>query len=165
VLFKSRRQKLFAACSCVVLLAAGCGAAGGKPAPEVVPVEGTVMYNGQPVAGATVSFHHEKAPRVASGVTDAEGKFQLSMLEANDGAMPGDNAITVTKVEAGAAPVVPPSDDPAVMAQMYQEHLQGTAPKGPKDLLPSKYANQATSGLKETVKQDGENKFVLQLTD
>jgi hypothetical protein len=150
----------------MVVLAAGCGA-GGKAAPEVVPVEGTVMYNGQPVAGATVIFYNEKAPRVASGVTDGEGKFRLSMLEANDGAMPGDNIITVTKIEPGAAATTaaPPPDDPAAMAQMYQEHMQGPAAQGPKDLLPAKYANQATSGLKETVTKDGENKFVLQLTD
>ena len=99
----------------------GCGGVADRP--QVYPVSGTVMYKGEPLEGANVSFHNDEAPRAAAGVTDAEGKFQLSMFGANDGSLAGQHVVTVTKYEAGAAASDGPSEeemmnDPAALAKM-----------------------------------------------
>lgn len=145
----------------------GCGGGGGTAPPATIPVSGTVMYKGAPVEGATVTFYHDKAPRGASGVTDKEGKYSLTMFEPNDGAVAGENIITVTKGSAPAAAPVssggPPS--PEDLAKKMAEMKSGDSRKK-KDggELPAKYATQATTPLKETVSEQN-NKIPLQLAD
>lgn len=145
----------------------GCGG-GGSDRPKLVPVTGTVVYNGTPVAGATVSFWAEKAPRPAEGVTDSQGKFSLSMFDFNDGAIPGANKITVTKVAAAAANntanMTEMLNDPAKRAQMMQQTTtQKTEEAKPE--VPAKYGNRESTPLSETVADPGPNQFVLQLAD
>lgn len=150
----------------------GCGGGGSADRPATVPVSGTVLYQGAPVGGASVSFWAEGAPRAATGVTNDKGEFQLSMFSANDGAVPGEHVITVTKIEGGAvvaSPQLSPEDrsDPTKALEAYQRQMgsgQGPA-AGPKNALPEKYAQQTTSPLKETVSEGATNSFVLQLTD
>ena len=151
-------------CGLSAFTVVGCGG-GASGRPDLYPVSGTVMYNGEPVEGATVSFMAEGAPRAATGVTNAEGKFQLTTFDVNDGAVPGTHTVTVSKMEAGTTPADPTSslDDPtALQANMDAQNSDDT---GPKWLTPEKYASPTTSGLKEEVKADGENIFVIQLSD
>lgn len=142
------------------------GCSGGNDGrPKTVKVTGTVMYNGKVVEGATVSFHNPDSPRVASGVTDSEGKFQLTTFNANDGAVPGECKVTITKVPAGSAPDGDPTalmNDPTALAGQAQK---ASKEKKQKPLIPEKYGNPNTSGLKETVKEEGDNNFVFQLKD
>jgi hypothetical protein len=155
----------------VLVVISGCGGGTAEDRPAVAPVSGTVMYNGSPVVGATVSFWAEGAPRAASGVTDSAGKFQLSMFEANDGAIPGENKITVTKVVGATAPAVDPTaamDDPTSLANAVRPEESLNADDdadGPTQAIPAIYASETTTPLKETVKADGDNTFVLQLAD
>lgn len=156
-------------CALSAVLASLCGCSGGGgDRPETVPVSGTVMYKGQPVEGATVSFWAEGAPRPATGVTNAQGEFQLSMFSANDGALPGENKITVSKVTGGDAPSSQVDqerllNDPAALASMSTGGAP--APEGPKSELPEKYGDLKRSTLKETVSESEPNQFVLQLTE
>ena len=151
---------------------AGCSGAGADR-PDTVPVSGTVVYKGKPVEGATVSFMAEGAPKPATGITDAEGKFQLSTFEFNDGAVVGEHVITVEKYEQGAEAAQTTSsmeeamNDPNALAEMAaQFEEEGEAAQaGPKSLLPPKYADPKTTPLKEKVTAEGPNTFVLQLTD
>ncbi|MEO1980513.1 MAG: hypothetical protein ABGZ24_08345, partial [Fuerstiella sp.] len=53
-----------------LVIMTGCG---GSDRPATYPVSGSVLYNGEPVAGASVSFWAEGAARAATGVTTAEG--------------------------------------------------------------------------------------------
>lgn len=155
-------------CAFALLAACGCNP-GGADRPDLVPVTGTVMYNGQPLAGATVSFWTDTAPRPATGITSAEGKFSLSMFDPNDGAMAGENVITVSK----AAPVAAPSsedmsamlNDPTKRTMMMEKQNDPNKPKEDiKPEVPVKYGDRKTTPLKETVKADG-NDFLLQLAD
>ncbi|MCP4788213.1 MAG: DUF4198 domain-containing protein [Fuerstiella sp.] len=148
-----------------LMLVVGCS---GSDRPATYPVSGSVLYNGEPVAGASVGFWTEGAPRASTGVTNAEGKFQLSMYDANDGALAGSQLITVSKIEAGAAGEADPTkdmDNAAAMADMMANAEKGGGAKGPKSLIPKVYSRKDTTTLKETVSADGENTFILQLTD
>ncbi|MFG0335441.1 MAG: hypothetical protein ACF8TS_18945, partial [Maioricimonas sp. JB049] len=72
-------------------LLTGCSSSEPPPdRPETAPVTGTVMYQGEPVEGATVVF--TPAGSQATGAvakTDASGKFELMTYEPGDGAIPG----------------------------------------------------------------------------
>lgn len=146
-----------------LVLVCGCGEVADRP--KLAPVSGSVKYNGNPVAGATVSFFAEGAPRAASGITDADGKFQLMMFEGTDGAIPGKNKITVTKASAAAAPADPTAmmADPTKMTGMMQ------AEKGKKKSadseLPEIYGSQEKTPLYFDVTADGPNVAELQLKD
>lgn len=149
---------------------AGCGGDSGQP--TTVPVSGTVMFKGEPVDGATVSFWTEGAPRAATGVSNANGEFRLSMFRANDGAVPGENKITVTKASPDAQAAAPapaaPSNNPSEVGRMmaqYQTGSGGGKKDKPKSLIPERYTKVNTTPLKETVTASGPNQFVLQLTD
>jgi hypothetical protein len=144
----------------------GCG--GGVPVPKTTPTSGTVMYNGQPVQGATVSFWAENAPRAATGVTDAQGQFTLSMFKANDGAIVGENKITVSKVTGAPVSTASPEqalNDPTAAAKSMMEARGGARQQGPKSEVPAKYGSVTSTTLKETITEAGPNQFVLQLTD
>ena len=62
--------------------------------PELAPVSGQVTRNGQPVAGARVLFKAEGAPG-AIGVTDAEGRYELTYIGKHSGAVVGENAVSI----------------------------------------------------------------------
>ncbi len=144
----------------------GCGGADSSR-PDLIPISGSVLYNGTPVAGATVTFWHAEAPRAATGVTDAEGKYQLTMYEPYDGAIAGENIITVTKVVGGAAPAADPMkmlDDPTAMASAAAAPSKESDKTASKPAIPEKYAAKETTPLKENVSADNDT-IPLQLAD
>lgn len=160
------KAKILVAPVLIISIAAmsGCGGSGDRP--KTVPVSGAVAYNGKPVENATVSFMMEGAPRVATGVTDKEGKFQLSTFALNDGAVIGTHTITVTKTDPSAAAPVKAANkagDPSDLASQMQEMAEEAGKF--KGLLPEKYSTQSSTPLSETVSEGGPNEFVLQLTD
>jgi hypothetical protein len=59
----------------------------------LAPVSGTVRYKGQPIKDIAVVFHTGQG-MLASGITDAEGKFQLSTIKPGDGATIGEQKVT-----------------------------------------------------------------------
>src|SRR5262245_60707077 len=69
-------------------------------------ISGTVLYKGQPVDGATVTFlpkSEEPTAKAAHGKSDSRGHFTLTTYFSPDdqpaGAMPGDYAVTITKID------------------------------------------------------------------
>ncbi len=128
----------------LLLLLAGCF---GDGFPETYPVTGVVTQGGKPVEGASVVLvHNSPEGRSASGVTDAEGKFTVttyfSPAHQSVGALPGDYAITVSKKEVyQTTEGLKPEEEMALF----------TKSGPPKSLLPTVYANPATSGFKVTV--------------
>jgi hypothetical protein len=127
-----------------ISLLAGCGPSG----PEMAPVTGLIKYNGQPLADAAVVFTPEDG-RPATGITDAEGRFELSTLGDNDGALLGKHSVTIT-ANASYIPTMWP-DPPA------------SPPKGPK--IPAKYGMPGQSELQAEVTRDGPNEFTFELKD
>ncbi len=117
--------------------------------PKLNPVHGKVLFKGQPLEGATVTFNlkeptndpHTLLPR---GVTESDGTFSLTTGQ-NDGAVSGDYIVTVTCVEA----VDKKKGAKKVMA-MQQLELG--------DRFKGAYANPKTSKIKVTIK-DGTNEL------
>ena len=142
-----------------VALFVGC--AESKPdRPKTYPVSGTVTYNGQPVADASLNFRIADGSSFAMARTDASGKYQLMTYEAGDGAVPGEYKIGITKYENTATTSGPGMDDAEYASP--KEEAEGGAP--PKNLLPEKYMNPETSGLTATV-TEGPNTANFELTD
>lgn len=144
----------------------GCSG-GPEDRPTLTPVSGTVVFKGKPVADATVAFWGEGAPRPAKGISDAEGKFTLSMFDFGDGAMTGPNKVTVTKVSAAEgnskANDTAMMNDPQKLTE-YQLSMTESDAKD-KNSIPTKYASQQQTPLTETVATEGENTFVIQLAE
>src|SRR5579863_446422 len=102
-------QKTIAAARIVALgsatlLFAGCSNSAVTYDPELVPVTGTLTYQGQPVSGAIVAFHPAEAADIAEAAfaeTDSQGRFSLLMQDYGPGAMPGAHVVTVMRVAGG----------------------------------------------------------------
>ncbi len=149
---------VFAALS--LLITTGCG--GGTAdvnRPQPVPATGTVTYNGEPVAGATVTLVPQDEGRGAVGKTDASGQFTLTTYEAGDGAIPGSYRVTVAKTVAGG---IPEGD---VVVEMDASDGPTAEDDEAKEMLPEKWKDPETSGLTAEIKQGGDDTLNLELTD
>ncbi len=139
-----------------ILLLFGCSQ---NEHPELRQVKGTILYNGEPVEDAVVAFYNDNSLRLASGRTDADGEFYLTSFNNNDGALPGEHTVVVSKTESSAAEEAPKlSMDEA--AKVRPRKFSFT-----RRLLPAKYASVDTSPLKVTVNVDQSNDVTLELTD
>lgn len=131
------------------------------------PVSGTVTQKGKPLEGAIVAFTPEADGRPASGTTDSSGKYVLTTLVSGDGAVPGSYNISIAKYDQKATlPAKSESGKPADPNDITNEYpedyneLQASeiAAAISRNLLPAKYANPNSSGLKATVAEQ-ENTF------
>ena len=116
-------------------------------------VAGTVLYKNQPVDGATVIFHPKgdaSKAKPAQGKSESGGRFTVSTYFGPDdqasGALPGDYAVTVTKIDEPQGAYDPHKDPPL------------------KNHLPTKYSTPQQSPLTVTIKA-GANRPTLQLDD
>ena len=93
-----RRRSLLAVT--VLLLLSGCG---GEEAVPVVAAKGIVRINGTPAANVMVRFvpdgEQETGLISSTGISDAEGRFQLVASDGRDGAVPGPGQILLTDLE------------------------------------------------------------------
>lgn len=77
------------------LILSGCGA------PNMAPVKGRVVFNGQPVADASLTFApqgeegQKETGKPGTGYTDENGDFELSTFKKYDGALIGTHSVTV----------------------------------------------------------------------
>jgi hypothetical protein len=130
-------------CGIALALCLGCG---GEQGAQTVPVSGVVTYRGKPLADVNVVFMPRSGPP-ATGVTDAEGKFELTTLD-QTGAVVGTHQVTVTASQGEI-------DMP----------LPGQPPAKPKSPIPTKYATAESSGLTAEVKAGEDNQFRFDLMD
>lgn len=119
-------------------LVVGCG--GGT---DLLPVNGTVTLNGQPLGSGIVQFEPVGAGRPATGRLDANGNFQLT-TDGETGARTGEYRVSVL---------------PAGFARSEED----TRPPE-KSPIPARYHSPGESGLRFTVEAGSENSFDVQLT-
>ena len=110
-----------------------------------VPAEGTVTYNGKPLAGGLVQFWPEagitEATPAVSGLIE-DGAFALGVVADDRGVLPGRYKVTVSSFEE-----VPLKD--------------GETTRRP--LIPERYNDAATSGLVVEVGEGGDRELKLEL--
>jgi hypothetical protein len=141
------------------LLVAAAGGCGGKNKP--VRVEGIVTLDGNPLAGATITFVPEQeGRRPASGVTDDDGSFELTTFQAGDGALAGDYKVTVSK---GVDQPIPEGDPEKGLAGKKIYHSDAKSPKNKKTIaaraasspVPAVYRDSSRTPLKQSVPPEG----------
>jgi len=123
--------------------------------PPVFPATGIVIYQGKPVAGATVMLESQSPDeksrgKVAIGHTDSGGRFRVQTYKEYEGAVAGPHRLSVTKIE--YLENKPPNADPNV-----------DYPPLERSLLPEKYQDFEVSGLSATVMETGSNWLRLEL--
>lgn len=142
----------------IVCCLLGCSGAKG---PATAKVSGVVKYNGAPVDGATVIFSPIAGGRPATGITDAQGHYDLSTFGDKDGAVPGEFKVTVQKTKTeGETPTN------LTYEQINEMQVRGEQVPGPvtKNLLPEKYLSPISTDLNASVKS-GTNDVPLELKD
>lgn len=137
------------ALSALSLFIVGCGSG----TPSTVPVSGTLVFeDGKAVAGASLRFVNALGGRESSGYTGKDGSFTLSTFSQDDGAIPGDYTVVVTKI---AAPDTGGLDTknmkPEDMMKMGEKLKMGGGAKKVEDPVPAIYGDAKTSPLKHKV--------------
>ncbi len=118
----------------LALFVPGCARNNHKP---VFAVRGQVLVQGTPASHASVTFHPlggAAGDPLPSAQTDDQGYFTLTSYAGGDGAPAGDYAVTVVWFR--AAPL--------------RDRSEGDSTNG-RNLLPPRYANPATSGLRAAI--------------
>jgi len=137
---------VFSILGCSILLS-GC-----KKEPRLkglVPVKGTVTLDGSPVEGAHIALSPKSSggeARSAGAMSDKDGHFIVRTLNPDDGAFPGEYAITVTKKIPDQEYTQQERDEAA--AKSMNLYYTFTS------VLPKKYENKSTSGLTVTVEKN-----------
>ncbi len=121
-----------------VALLCGCGGSDHG----LVDVSGQVLLDGQPLTtGSVVTLPSQG--RGAEGQIDSQGRFTLSSGDLGQGATVGVHHVAVVAVE----------------------ETEGFSPEAPvKLLVPKKYTNPSTSGLKIDVQPGQDNDVTLELS-
>jgi hypothetical protein len=144
-------------------------------APKVIPVAGTVRYQGKPLDGATVVFatsgETPGATVLAIGTTDAQGRFrvktQVGSLGSYEGAVAGTHRVTISKF-------IPPNH---MTEQEYQQKVEaekkimeakgqllpGEAAPAKVQLLNPGYSNSQKTTLTAKVQAGETNEFTFDL--
>jgi hypothetical protein len=143
---------------CCLALISGCGGADDGNRPARVKTSGTVTHKGQPVEGVTVLFAPaEGQGHAATGLTDSQGRFRLTTFLANDGAVPGNYKVTLSKFDMSTAnPDL--EDDLAIEMRQDSDKLIGPTP-----LLPVEFSEIETTPLTKEVTSGAANEFQFDL--
>jgi hypothetical protein len=102
-----------------ILITFGCG-----DSKSPAKVTGTITLNGNPLAGAEVTFTPDDGTRISQGNTDDKGKYELWFSATANGAAVGTHRVSIRVASSDA--YVPPSRDSDV-------------PPPPRETIPSKY--------------------------
>lgn len=127
--------------------------------PSTHPAGGRVLYEGKPLAGATIGFISRCAATnrtlVARGLTDSSGRFVLRTDKSANGAIAGHHQVMVTKTVMTGG-----------LGSSNQHYPSGDASETPRfeSLIPERYALPETSGLTADVTESGPNEFVFILS-
>lgn len=132
---------MWTACS-LAMLAGGC-----RPQRELIPVQGRVLLDGEPLTFGSVSFQSESG-QPATAAIGPDGRFTLTVFGEGPGAVPGRNRVLVTCYEGQRQ----------LAASRDQEPSLGNL------LIPDRYTAYETSGLVIDVQRGMKLPVVLNLS-
>ena len=136
----------------VFLVLSGCG---GPKVKGLVSVRGTVIYNGEPLAGASIGLtpkDFSNGARIGTGTTNAEGKFELRTI-GELGVLPGEYVVVIVKNE-----IVP-------QTPQANPRPGRPAPSQVQSLIPKRYGDPQTSELNVVVEKSGLVHWLVELVD
>ena len=137
--------------SCIVLclmFASGCR----KPKLDgLVPVKGTVVFQGQGLEGAIITFSpktYKQGNRAAVAATDKNGRFELTTL-GEKGAQPNEYRVSIVKN----------------LAENVEKPAPGKPPRRPKavSMIPQRYNDEKKSGIELVIGEKGSLDLVIEL--
>lgn len=127
-------HRSFGVLGCVILF--GCGGATDKVSQPIAPVSGTILINGTPLAGATVTFQPLATDRnlpTSFGKTDDAGKYSLEVVtNGRRGAVVGEHTVRITH----------PDDDAVASTDKDAEDAGNALQKGPRR-IPERYSTSS----------------------
>jgi len=151
------RSLLIASVASLVFVVSGCGegvdkSKAGRPA--TVNAKGSVTFNGKPLDGAVIVLAPKKSGGVAaSGISDANGNFDLQAFPPDSGAVPGDYHVIITKMS------TPPQT-------LHEGGSDGSIPGAPSvSLIPKKYGRPDQSKLSVNIPDSGTESLKFELKD
>jgi hypothetical protein len=114
----------------ILLMLPACGGSG----LNTVPVSGRVTYKGVPLTSGTITFspQDQASGRAAWAYIDPGGRYSLTTVRMNDGALPGRYRVAVLAYDEA------------------REDADKTRGRG-RPTIPEKYLDHETSGLTATV--------------
>lgn len=141
--------RVVAACICLCCVVTGCSSRNSRDRwarlrHKTYPVRVLVTWNGEPTKDAVVVFESTAHPVMAVGRTDGIGECPLKTYEPGDGAVAGEHRVRVEKFV-----------------------VSGTTGDGrilDVSIMPSRYAEAATSGLTAYVSEIKKNKIRIDVT-
>ena len=133
------RSLLALSASCLVT---GCSKANPDYAESMVDVLGTVTLDGEPLAGAMLTFIATEGPsRTTAATTGPAGAYSLKTSDVGTGVVPGSYLVVINKfVQPDGSPV--PQDTPPMDV-------------GATDIIPEMYSSFAMPTLSAEVTSDG----------
>lgn len=155
--------------------AIGCG---NSDRPSLANASGKVTLDGQPVAQATVTFVPVDGGRPSTAITDAQGQYTMNSFDDAQGAIVGDHNVSVMKIDGPGAQLPEQADDPTAgggdesatgensLSPAIGE-ADGRQSQSDSDqinyLVPAKYMDATTSGLKISVPASGSDSLDIVL--
>jgi len=119
--------------------------------PGLVSVSGTVSYKGQLVEGAWVTFvpsQKGNGQRAASGITNGQGRFKMTTLDPDDGVMPGEYQVKISKRVDATNNSAKDIAMGKIKSKSDTQHIEY--------LIPKVYENPAESGLSVTIEDQAQ---------
>ena len=142
------------------VMTVGCG----KRSNGLVPAEGVVTFNGEPVAGATILLSPIDLNGIgasAQAVTDDNGKFKMTTRKSGDGVRPADyRACIIKDVVSGGLSL---EETKARMENPDKYRNEKTPEQTVVHELPAVYSDINTSGLDITIPKKGKKDIVFAL--
>lgn len=134
--------KRFAGVVICLVVIAGCGGAGARPSASI---SGQVRLDGAPLSAGSIHFTSPKTGETAYANLDGNGRYRVTFPEADLGA---EYEVAVR------APVDEDIDATAL--------LENPQPRT-ETVIPQKYTDRTTSGLRAEIARAGENEFDFEL--
>lgn len=135
----------------------GCGGSVDKSKagrPATVTAKGSITYNGKALDGAVIVLSPKQAGGIAaSGMSDAEGNFDLQAFPPDPGAVPGDYNVIVTKMST-----------PEQKVSLEGSDGSNSGPPA-KSLIPKKYSRPDQSKLTASIPPAGTDSLKFELKD
>lgn len=130
------------------VLASGCGRSGGPPKAAAIPVNGTVMLDGKPLAGADVVFIPPQGIGGFSGRTKDDGSYQLEGLANSKVKCQGKCSVRISRMLKPDGTMPGADETPANAGAM--------------ESLPERYSSPGATTLTADVPENG-GKFDFEL--